>query len=468
MSALSLWEDFWFDRTMEASRLAALRIGFFGLFAVDQLHLMTSHAWRFGAGGVNLAQFDWLDPLLPLPRTEVHLTVYLVCAFLSVCVAAGVASRIFIPLLTALYGYAYFSSMADGYQHHYLLFWMLLVCCFIRFDKAPGLFGAAESEPGEAPGRVRSWGLSLLYAQIAIVYLFTAITKVDVQWINGWALEQQVSEPAMRALFTATNDLLGLQPLGAYAIVATSVMLWQFLAAASFVSPRLHAIACITGLVFHVTIEFIGIEIRWFSYYMIALYYLLLFPDHWYAAVADWLSKWVGPMIAPVRQALAPVHLSESGARSVTVATVVVVAGLASQSALPGRWLLLGALVGAVAIGWSARKGVSGTLSRSIVMVCAAAAVCLLPARTGAAYDYYRFQGGDYLSRGDQRSAVESYYKAIELNPGPDSRHHKLAGVLIDLGRAEEAAVVTRLGLATDPTDARLLRRQASLQREDP
>ncbi|TNE86279.1 MAG: tetratricopeptide repeat protein [Deltaproteobacteria bacterium] len=459
--SLSRPERFWFDRSMEPGRLAALRIGFFTLFAVDQLHLMTSHAWRFGAGGINLAHFDWLDTLLPLPRVEIHLGAYLLSAFLSLCVAAGIATRVFIPLIATLYGYAYFSSMADGYQHHYLLFWILVVCSFVRFDQAPGI----ASPPAE--GRIRSWGLSLLYAQIAIVYLFTAITKVDPQWVSGWALEQQVSTPSVRALFESTNAALGLGPLGAYAIVATSVMLWQFLAAASFVDERLHAIACLTGLVFHVTIEFIGIEIRWFSYYMIALYYLLLLPDTWYAWVAERLSTAFAPLTSALSSLFAPIDLDERRAGQITALAAFFALGLVGNSPLPGAALLTTAVLVAIGIAWWTEPRTRGVAGRGAVFVAAAAVIGLVPLRSGAVYDFYRYQGGDYLRRGDLHNAAEAYYAAIDANPGPDSRHAKLATVLVELGREREAKAVLERGLAHDPDDARLKRQLQGLTEKE-
>jgi tetratricopeptide (TPR) repeat protein len=283
-------------------------------------------------------------------------------------------------------------------------------------------------------------------------------------WVNGWALERQVSEPSMRALFAQTNALLGLEHLGAYAIVATSVMLWQFLAAASFVMPRLHAIACITGLVFHVTSEFIGIEIRWFSYYMIAIYYLLLFPEPWYDWVAERLQKLFGGIVEPLRSAFAPVEMPVETARYLTVGAGLVAGVLALSSALPGQWLLAGGVVAGSAVAWSARTDLKGSVARPVVICAAAAIVSLVPARSGAAYDYYRFQGGDYLRRGDLAPAAEAYYKAIELNPGPDSRHDKLAGVLLSLGRPDEALAVVARGLRTIPEDQALLRRKAQLE----
>ena len=65
---------------------------------------------------------------LPLPepgRASITFAHAAMCILFAL-VAQGALVRVALPLATVLYGWAYFSSQLDSYQHHYLV-WLLLV-----------------------------------------------------------------------------------------------------------------------------------------------------------------------------------------------------------------------------------------------------------------------------------------------------------------------------------------------------
>jgi len=442
---VSRWEDFWFRGSLEAGRLAALRVVVFTLFGLDQLALMTAHGWRYGATDFNVPQLDWLGPLLGPSSAELQTAAYLVTGFLSLCVAAGVAVRTCLVAMLGLYSVAYFNSLLDGYQHHYLLIWLLFISLFVPFHKAPGIQAGLDT-----PGRLEGVGVRLLYAQIAIVYLFTAITKIDPDWFSGWALRQQISTPEVRDFVEGFGSLVGID---GYALTAHSVMVWQALVAASFLVPKLRPFACVTGPLFHGMVEVIGLEIRWFSTYMIGLYYLLLFPDDWYAATARWLRTPLAPLGLLADRlrhgALGRRMRSPWGVR------VAALAAAAMVWALP----LPGARLAAVAIGgFVVASALEGELTRSALgaQLVAAALVLIVPLASGAAYDFYRYQGSDLLRQGRVADATDAYRQAVRLNNGPDSRHAKLGELLLRQAHWDEAKDVFARGLVHAPDDPRL------------
>lgn len=442
------WEDFWFRGSMEAGRLAALRVVVFTLFGFDQLALMTAHAWRYGATDFNVPHLDWLGALLGSPSAQLQTAAYLITGFLSLCVAAGVAVRACLVAMLGLYGAAYFVSLLDGYQHHYLLVWILFISLWVPFHKAPGLQAGADT-----PARLEGVGIRLLYAQISIVYLFTAITKIDPDWFSGWAIKQQISNPDVRTFVEGFGGLVGAGGDGGYAIVAHSVMIWQALVALSFLVPWLRPFACVTGPLFHGMVEVIGLEIRWFSTYMIGLYYLLLFPDGWYAATSRWLAR----PLAPLGRALGRLRAGALGQPvgspwAVRVAAVVA-GGLVWAVPLPGS-ALAGAAVAAFVVGSTLEGGISRAALG--VQLTAAALVLAVPLGSGAAYDFYRYQGSDLLRQGRVADATDAYRQAVRLNRGPDSRHAKLGELLLRQELWDEAKDVFAHGLARDPADQRL------------
>jgi len=433
---------------MEAGRLATLRVVLFTVFGLDQLALMSAHGWRYGADTFNVAHADWLGLLLGPTSAEIHTAIYLFTGFLSLCVAAGLAVRFSLVLMTVLYSYNYFSSMLDGYQHHYLMAWLLLLSLWVPFHRAPGLGAGLVTAP-----RLKGLGIRLLYAQVSIVYLFTAITKFDRDWLNGWALEQQISSPGVRDFVESFGALVGAGELGSYGIVAHAVMVWQLLVSISFLVPKLRPFACVTGPLFHGMVEVIGLEIRWFSYYMIALYYLLLFPDSWYRATSSWLAR----PLEPARRLLERLSSGPLGAPvggpGWTWGTAVIAAVLVWQLPLPGARLAslgVGAAVVAASVGRVLPLGAHG------VQVLAAALVLGVPLVSGAAFDCYRYQGNDRVRQQDLDGAIVSYQLAVEIKPGAGSRHHKLAELLVRRGRLREAIEVYEAGLASDPEERRL------------
>ena len=183
-AALKAWEAFWLNRTIETGRLAALRVGFFGLLGLDLLHLMVAKAYRYGAAGFNVAHFESWETVLPIPNPVVHTVLYLVAGFLAFRVALGIAVRFSLVLLTLIYGYAYFASLLDSYQHHYMVFWFLLLSWVVPFDQVAGL-----ERRDTVSRRIGAWGLSLFYAQMSLVYFFTAVAKLDPYWRNGWVFQ---------------------------------------------------------------------------------------------------------------------------------------------------------------------------------------------------------------------------------------------------------------------------------------
>ncbi len=487
------WERFWFDREIETSRLAALRVIFFGLLGLDQLYLMVEKGYRYGAGDFNLAHFDILDRVLPVPSAAVHTAIYLICGFLALRIAAGIAVRSSLYVLTVLYSYAYFSSLHDGYQHHYLMAWLLLIAWALPFERDHGV--DAEDRAGETAGSpgamktVRSWGITLLYAQVAIVYFWTATTKANSFWFNGWALKQQISTGWLRdaMAWVESFSFIGFGRIDMYATTACAVFVWQLLAAVAFVYPRLRGFACITGPIFHIMVEVIGLEIRWFSYYMIAIYYLLLFPNTWYAAIAHWVGRLLSPLAMLWRWMLRPVELSAVLRIVVVTAGALAAAALVSFTPLPGATAVAVFVAAAIILAEVAfvlgkpDPGDGGataaarriavkpgrrTVVRVVFQVFFAILVFAIPRYTDVGYNYYRWQGGDLSRRGELEAAVVAYRHAITLNPGPNSRHAKLARILVQLGRLEEALEVYQSARRLAPDDPRVLRGLAdTLQR---
>ncbi|MBZ0237543.1 MAG: HTTM domain-containing protein [Deltaproteobacteria bacterium] len=272
----------WFALEISWAKLVVFRVVFFGLMAVDAF-LQLPHASRYGAGGFNVPHFTWLP--LPEPGRASITFVHGALAILFALVAQGALARVALPLAAALYGWAYFSSQLDSYQHHYLMWLLLVILCFAPRAPDPLPRGAAP----DAPRSVASWAIRLALVQCSIVYLWAAIAKMTPLWLDGTALYIQVRDGWARELIESIG----------FARVSWLVLAAELFLAAALWFRKLWLPGFVAGVGLHVGIETIGLEIGLFSYLMIAVY-LLLLPDVLFARSAAWLAPRVRGKLPPV------------------------------------------------------------------------------------------------------------------------------------------------------------------------
>ncbi len=454
------WDHFWFEASYLPARLTTFRVAFFGLLALDLWMLMVPHAPRYGAGAFNVTHVAPLQPYLPVPTAPLVTALYLVAGFVSLAVALGVGGRRAVLALTAIYGGVYFWSQADSYQHHYLIVLLLLVSAFLPLERTAGVDAGAA--PADAP--VRAWAARLIYAQVAVVYLFTAITKLSPFWLDGATLQQIIQVEGVRDFQARFAGWFGQEEAWAYAVTAWSIMLWQFLASAAFLVPKLRPIACLTGPVFHIMVEVIELKIGWFSYYMIALYYILLFPDRWFLA----LGRPVGWVLRPLRRAFtwaAQPRPIDGATRWVLWAGATAGVGLwVAEVPVDGAGLAA-VLAAAFTAAVTHPGGAPRARLRAAAMVLCGGALWASVTLSDAAYDYHRFWAGDLKRRGELTAAARHYEAANAAQPDALARRFQLAAVYERLGRLDDARRLYEEGLRFAPDDARGQRGLARLSR---
>ena len=448
------WNRFWFDNEVLRSRLTTFRVVVFGMLAFDMWMLMFVHAPRYGLGEFNVSHVPALDGVLPVPTPALVGVLYLVGGFLALRVALGMATRRSLYALTAIYGGVYFWSQADSYQHHYLLSLVLLLCCFLPLEALPGLDG----EPASKARHVRSWAAKLIYVEVSIVYFYTAITKTTHYWLDGWALDRIIQTDGMRAFLAGWAETFGTSDLGPYAFTAHAIMFWQYFVAAAFLVPKLRPVACITGPLFHVMVEVIDLKIGWFSYYMIGLYYILLFPDPWFLAVARPVGRLIAPLGATFRRLIRP--------RPVDPRAALLLAGAAGVVTLTVVWLglpiagrgLLAASLGVI-VALTVVPQIAGVphhaVLRAGVQVAGVLALVVALRGSDALYDYHRYWAGELKRRSHLNEAAEHYELASSLKLTGPARSFALAELYEHMGRPDDARRAFVEGLRRSPDDRR-------------
>jgi hypothetical protein len=424
---------FWFGFEVSWAKLALVRVVVFGVLAIDAV-LQIRHSPRYGAGGFNVAQLPGLDAVGPTRVT--HLIAELTTAYLFVLAACGIATRIVLPIATAIYAWLYFGSHLDSYQHHYLVALLLLLACFIPWQRPAG---------ASPRTRVASWALRLVLVQIGIMYLWAAISKMSPAWLDGRTLGDQITG-SMRHLADAT---IGIRR-AARVVVGVELVL-----ALTVWIPRAWPVALPLGLLLHVGILATGLEIGVFAWLMIALY-LLVVPDRAWI----WLAE--TPPARAVARGAAALALRLDGtaiwpALAIATALGIVLAAICRfdhalvVAVVLGLAMIVGSLVGRRA----ARR--SSVAAIALAQVLAVGTWTAVDRATTVAADYYKFWGAVSRRFADPATAEAVYRRAIDVVPDEAHDHYQLAQLLLARGASDEGLAELHRTHELEPTRARSL-----------
>ena len=421
IEAHPLWRRylrFWNEYRVAPEVLALFRLLFFGVLAVD-MWLQVEHAPRYGAGDFNVSHLPALDGWLPVLTRPTMAFLFLLQAYLAGLFALGGGGRPALIALTSLYGVTYFSSQLDSYQHHYLLFLVLLLLGAVRWDPAPPAPAGKK-----APAPPGDWPVRLILVQMSIVYLFAAMAKTEPVWLDGRVLELQVTSGWARDL---------IERIGGFKLVSGLVIATELSLAGAIHVRRLRRFVAPIGILFHAGIEASGFQIGLFSYFMIALYVLVL-PEAPIVRMVQWVHRHVPAIPLVTHWAAAARALLRAAAIALGAVLLLLVPIGGPAWAASGVALALG-IAGLTLVAREQRDRHSLAHFAACLLVAALAR----PAVTDVARDYYRFWGGSARRLGDLETATDAYEHAVELAPEHAQSHVSLAGLYQRTGKTDRA-----------------------------
>lgn len=127
--------------------------------------------------------FDWLS-VLHGPAMYVYFSLMALCAFF---VAAGLFYRVSSFFLATLWTGFYLSHKTQYNNHHYLI---LLLCWIMVFMPASRRFSADVKLSIARPrNECYRWQLHLFIFQMACVYFFAGIAKINADWLHAMPLK---------------------------------------------------------------------------------------------------------------------------------------------------------------------------------------------------------------------------------------------------------------------------------------
>ncbi|HEU5055335.1 MAG TPA: HTTM domain-containing protein [Kofleriaceae bacterium] len=424
---------FWTEVRVAPEVLALFRLLFFGVLAVD-MWLQVEHAPRYGAGDFNVSHLPALDSWLPVLTRPLVAFLFILQAYLAGLFALGGGGRPVLVGLTVLFGVTYFSSQLDSYQHHYLMFLVLLVLCFVRWEPAPA------PPPGKkAPDPPPDWPVRLILVQISILYFYAAIAKTDPLWLDGRVLERQVSAEWARDL---------IDRMGGFKTVSGLVIATELGLAAAIHLRALRRFVAPVGILFHAGIEASGFQIGLFSYFMIALYVLVL-PEAPIVRLVQWVHRHV-PAIPLVTKWAGAARLVLRGSALALGAALLLLVPIGAAVAAAVAALVIG-VAAQVALGRELRD----RHALAHLGACLLVAALSRPAVTDVARDYHRFWGGSARRLGDLETATAAYQRAVELAPDHASSRVSLARLYQRTGRGDLALREAQRAQSLEPADYR-------------
>jgi hypothetical protein len=459
-----------FDRYFHGSYFA-LRPYLFGrlflaMVALDTWMLMIGHAGRYGVAGFNVAHFAWLNALGPSPSPPLYVGVLLLTGLLALCGALLGTTPAAMTLLCGLYTYSWSMSMLDSYQHHYFV--SLIMLCMVFFPRLRLRDALIDPAGAVGPRLVSGFGFCLLGASVTILYTFTAIAKMDAQWCRGFTLQRISRAGRVFAPLLAYGRELGLQDATFWSVVSTSVIPVELCIAAGYAvavrqdaSPHrvVRLVALITlffALSLHLGAEALGLDIGWFSYYMLVLALTYLAPPRLYALLhrgALRASTWFDSPARPGAGSAAPkaaAAASKTAALSpgpaprpleallFTAAVSSVLAATAYTIDLPGALAAAGcAAVGLWLVVLRALHHKRTSDARRSALGLGFAALLMWSAITASSvrWEFYRYLGGDLQRRGELREALDAYVKGERYAPKGSSRRDKIQQLQRELAR---------------------------------
>lgn len=165
----------------DGAGLAAFRI-LFGLLGVISALRFLHYGWvdqlfvepRF------FFTYDFAPFVEPLGRGGMHATFWLLAAS-AACVALGLFYRAAIAVYFVAISYVQLVDVTNYLNHYYLVSLLALLMCFMPLGRVYAL--DARLFPARTRATVPGWCTALLRLQVAVVYVFAGLAKVNQDWL---------------------------------------------------------------------------------------------------------------------------------------------------------------------------------------------------------------------------------------------------------------------------------------------
>jgi vitamin K-dependent gamma-carboxylase len=263
----------WLFRPIDVAALAVFRITFGILMLIAVLRYFV-HGWieQFYLEPRLFFPYPGLEWIIPLPATGMY-ALYLGLGLCAVAIAAGWRYRLTTLLFCTGFTYAHLIDRTVYLNHYYLVSLLSGLMVVLPLHRAWSL--DARRWPAWRRATVPAWSLWLLRLQLAVVYVFGGIAKLNPDWL--------VRAEPLRIWLPANSHLPLLGPWLELPWVAYAFsyagLLFDLTIVALLLWKRSRPAAYAAVLVFHILTALL-FPIGMFPWIMIALT-PIFFPPDW-------------------------------------------------------------------------------------------------------------------------------------------------------------------------------------------
>jgi hypothetical protein len=250
--------------------LVFFRLAFGGLMLVEAVR----YFWRAGEYYLEpeylftYLGFDWVKPW-PGPGMYIHLALLGLCA---AAIAAGLFYRVASALFCLGFTYVFLLDQARYLNHFYLIALLAFLLVFLPAHRALSLDAARR--PSLRAASVPAWTLWLIRAQLAIVYFYAGVAKVNDDWLHAEPLLHWLRQ---RSRYPLIGPLLAEEWMAWF--MSYGALLFDLLAAPLLLWRRTRSPMLVLAILFHLA-NMVLFSIGIFPYLMIAAT-LLFLPPGW-------------------------------------------------------------------------------------------------------------------------------------------------------------------------------------------
>lgn len=217
-------------------------------------------------------KYTWFEWVQPLSEAGI-INVYIAMIIAGVFMAIGFFYRASAIVYFFAHAYTFLLSASYYLNHHYLI---ILISFSMIFMPANRCFSLdALRRPELRAMATPRWGRFTLQAQVAIVYFFGAVAKMNYDWIHGVPVGQWMQNSAHRNPWAA--DVIAAPEF--VPIVVWGGILFDLLIVPALLWRRTRAVAVLVSVMFHCS-NAILFNIGVFPWMMIGATTLFL-ADNW-------------------------------------------------------------------------------------------------------------------------------------------------------------------------------------------
>jgi hypothetical protein len=213
--------------------------------------------------------FDWLHPL---PGDGMYWLFYFI-GLLSITIMLGLFYRASMVLMWVTFTYVFLLDQAQYLNHFYLISLVSFLLIFVPAHRAFSL--DALLRPSIRSQTAPGWTLWLLRGQLAVVYFFGGVAKINPDWLAGEPLRSWLGA---RTDFPLIGHLFNEEWM--VYLFSYGGLLLDLLIAPLLLWPRTRIPALIAVIGFHLANDRL-FNIGVFPWFAIAAT-LLLLPPHWF------------------------------------------------------------------------------------------------------------------------------------------------------------------------------------------